>query len=142
MFKKLWKDSRRKLTVGESRALDEIKEQGGGDPGECLNYAAVSLSMARAEQDRLREIIGRLRHTVQRLQFPNIYPPNCPAGEEEIAREIYAVAAHVVELMRREGMEENYEVTFNSMAEIAGFGEPLCVSSDERLTEAAWQSDD
>jgi hypothetical protein len=81
---------------------------------------------ALREQERLWEIIKDQRQIIQRLQFPKIYPPNCPIGEEEIAQEIYEVAAHIKALMEREGMQENYEVTYNCMVEIASFGTRLC----------------
>jgi len=123
MIKKLWIDNERALTEGERLVLAEIEEQAAGDAQAALQYAAVTIHAARAEQGRLLESVKDQRLVIQRLQFPGIYPSRCPAGAEEIARQIYAVAAHVVELMKREGMEEDYDVTFNSMVEIASFGE-------------------
>lgn len=131
MIIKDWQKNKRELTEDECLLLEEIKEQGAGDTDDALNYAAVSLRMARKEQDRLRNVIEDLRGQVQRLEFPDLYPPNIPEGAESIAERIYAAAAHAVKLMQREGMQENYEVTFNSLSEIASYGRPLCVVSDE-----------
>lgn len=131
MINKFWPENKRELTEGESLTLAELTEQGAGDQAEALNYAAVTIRAARLEQDRLWEIIKDQRLVIQRLQFPGIYPHDCPIGEEETARQIYAVAAHVVELMKREGMQSNYDVTFNCMSEIASYGQPLCAVSNE-----------
>lgn len=123
MIKKLWTDNRRDLTEGERLVRAEIAELTAGDAQAALEYAAVTIHAARKEQERLWEMIKDQRLVIQHLQFPGIYPPKCPAGEEEIARQIYAVAAHIVDLMEREGMQENYEVTYNSMREVASLGE-------------------
>jgi hypothetical protein len=131
MIKKLWTDNKRKLTEGEEIVRAEVEEQGAGDAQAALQYAAVTIHAARAEQARLWESIKDQRLVIQRLQFPRIYPPHCPTDTDEIAQEIYAVAAHIVELMQRAGMQGDYEVTFNSMVEIASFGQPLCVASEE-----------
>lgn len=131
MIEKLWKDNRRELTEGEKFVRAELVEQGGDDAAEALNYAAVTLHAARIEQERLWQIIKDQRIVIQRLQFPNIYPHNSPIGEEETARQIYAVAAHIVELMKREGMEQNYDVTFNCMSEVASYGVPLVAAHQE-----------
>lgn len=130
MIVKDWRTNKRALTEGERLALDEIKEQGAGGVEESLNYAAVTLRAARTEQERLEGVIRDLRLEVQRLEFPGLYPPDIPEGAERVAARIYQAAQHIKELMEREGMQGDYDLTYNSMAEIASLGKPLCAASN------------
>ncbi len=112
-----------RLTPGEQLIADEIEEQARGNYDEAIRYAAKSLRMARAEEDRLTEIIKRKRLEIQRLTFPGLYPPDLSHGQEAVAERIYEAARHMVEMMKREDMQETFDVTYNSLVEIAGFGE-------------------
>jgi hypothetical protein len=47
-----------------------------------------------------------------------------PEGVEEIEQYVYEMAARAVELMKRAGMQESHEVSFNSLSEIASFLNP------------------
>ena len=120
---KRYLDETMSLTQGEQLIADEIEQQAQGDYDEAIRYAAKSLRMARAEEDRLMEIIKRKRLEVQRLTFPGLYPPDLPHGQEAVAERIYEAARHMVEMMKREGMQEDYDVTYHSLVEIASFGE-------------------
>lgn len=115
--------TRRALLGTEAAVRAEFVEAGGGDAEAALDHAAIRLRMAQAEESRLLELVGRLRLTNQRLQFPQIYPPNSPVGAEQLAEVIYGVAARIVELMEREGMQDDYDETYNSMVAIARLGQ-------------------
>ena len=116
-------DETMSLTPGAQMIADEIEEQARGNYDDVIRYAARSLHLARVEQDRLAEIIKRKRLEIQRLAFPGLYPPDLPHGQEAVAERIYEAARHMVEMMKCEGMQKNYGVTYNSLVEIASFGE-------------------
>jgi hypothetical protein len=122
---KLWAQNRRELTDSEKQVLGEMLWQAGGDVAEALNFGAVSIHSAAGERARLNELIKAQRLEIQRLQFPGLYA-NVPEGAEAVAQRIYEMAARAVELMQREGMQDEYDVTFNSLSEIARYGQPLC----------------
>jgi|SRR5215213_973952 len=122
---KRWLDETQELTPAEQIIAEEIEQQAQGNYEDAIHYAAKSLRMARAEEDRLTEIIKRKRLEIQRLTFPGLYPPDLPHGQEAVAERIYEAARHMVELMKREGMQENFDVTYNSLVEIARLGENL-----------------
>jgi hypothetical protein len=111
------------LTPGEQAIADEIEQQAQGNYDEAIRYAAKSLRMARSEEDRLTEIIKRKRLEIQRLAFPGLYPPDLPHGREAVAAHIYEAARHMVEMMEREGMQEDFDVTYHSLVEIAKLSE-------------------
>jgi hypothetical protein len=111
------------LTPSEQLIAAEIEEQSRGNYDEAIRYAAMSLCMARAEEDRLTEIIKRKRLEIQRLTFPGLYPPDLPFGQEAVAERIYKAAQQMIVMMEREGMQADYDVTYNSLREIASFGE-------------------
>jgi len=120
---KRYLDETMSLTQGEQAIADEIEQQAQGNYDEAIRYAAKSLRMARNEEDRLTEIIKRKRLEIQRLAFPGLYPPDLPHGQEAIAARIYEAARQMVEMMKREGMQEDFDVTYHSLVEIASFGE-------------------
>jgi hypothetical protein len=120
---KRYLDETMSLTPGEQAIADEIEQQAQGNYDEAIRYAAKSLRMARSEEDRLTEIIKRKRLEIQRLAFPGLYPPDSPHGQEAVAARIYEAARHMVEMMEREGMQEDFDVTYHSLVEIASFGE-------------------
>lgn len=122
---KRWLDQTQELTSAERAIADEIEGQARGNYEEAIRYAAKALRMARAEDDRLTEIIKRKRLEIQKLSFPGLYPPDSPHGQEAIAERIYLAARQMVEMMEREGMQEDFDVTYHSLVEIAGFGEGL-----------------
>lgn len=122
---KRYLDERTGLTAGEQAIAEEIKRQAQGDYDEAIRYAARSLRMARAEEDRLTGIITRKRLEIQKLSFPGLYPPDSPHGQEAVAERIYEAAQQMVGMMEREGMQADYDVTYNSLREIASFGEKL-----------------
>lgn len=113
------------LTPGEQLIAEEIEQQAQGNYDEAIRYAAKSLRMARGEEDRLTEIIKRKRLEIQKLSFPGLYPPDLPHGQEAVAERIYEAARQMVEMMEREGMQTDYDVTYNSLREIASFGGSL-----------------
>ncbi len=116
-------DETMRLTPGEQLIADEIEEQARGNYDEAIRYAAKSLHMARAEEHRLTEIIKKKRLEIQRLTFPGLYPPDLPHGQEAVAERIYEAARHMIEMMKREGMQENFDVIYNSLVEITSFAE-------------------
>ena len=116
-------DETMSLTPWEQAIADEIERQAQGNYDEAIRYAAKSLYMARSEEDRLTEIIKRKRLEIQRLAFPGHYPPDLPHGQDAVAERIYEAARQMVEMMKREGMQENFDVTYHSLVEIASFGE-------------------
>lgn len=118
-------DETQGLLPAQKVIAEEIEQQAQGNYDEAIRYAAKAIWMLRAEDDRLTEIIRRKRLEIQRLAFPAIYPPELPVGQEAVAERIYEVVGHIVRLMEREGMQADYEVTYNSLKEIAGFGEEL-----------------
>jgi hypothetical protein len=120
---KRWLDETQELTPAERAIANEIEEQAQGNYEDAIRYAAKALRMARAEDDRLTEIIKRKRLEIQRLSFPGLYPPDSPHGQEAVAERIYFAAGQMVEMMEREGMQSDYDVTYHSLIEIAGFGE-------------------
>ncbi len=120
---KRWLDETQGLTPAQRVIAEEIEQQAQGNYDEAIRYAAKAIWMLRAEDDRLTEIIRRKRLEIQRLAFPAIYPPELPVGQEAVAERIYEVAGYIVKLMEREGMQADYDVTYNSLKEIAGFGE-------------------
>jgi hypothetical protein len=120
---KRYLDETTSLTPSEQLIADEIEEQARGNYDKAIRYAAKSLRMARAEEDRLTEIIKKKRLEIQRLTLPGLYPPDLPHGQEAVAERIYEAARQMVAMMEREGMQADYEVTYNSLREIASFGE-------------------
>lgn len=120
---KRYLDETMTLTPGEQLIADEIEEQARGNYDEAIRYAAKSLRMARAEEDRLTEIIKRKRLEIQRLTFPGLYPPDLPHSQEAVAERIYEAARQMVGMMEREEMQTDYDSTYNSLREIASFGE-------------------
>lgn len=120
---KRYLDETMSLTPGEQLIANEIEEQARGNYDEAIRYAARSLRMARAEEDRLTEIIKRKRLEIQRLTFPGLYPPDLPHDQEAVAERIYEAARLMVAMMEKEGMQADYDVTYNSLREIASFGE-------------------
>lgn len=120
---KRYLDETMSLTPGEQLIANEIEEQARVNYDEALRYAAKSLRMARAEEDRLTEIIKRKRLEIQRLTFPGLYPPDLPHGQEAVAERIYEAVRRMVGMMEMEGMQADYDVTYNSLREIASFGE-------------------
>ena len=120
---KRYLDETMSLTPGEQLIANEIEEQARGNYDEALRYAAKSLRMARAEDERLTEIIKRKRLEIQRLTFPGLYPPDLPHGQEAVAERIYEAARQMVGMMEREEMQTDYDLTYNSLREIASFGE-------------------
>jgi len=120
---KRWLDEIQELTPAERAIADEIEQQAQGNYEEAIRYAAQALRMARAEDERLTEIIKRKRLEIGRLSFPGLYPPDLPHGEEAVAGRIYEAARQMVGMMEREGMQADYDVTYNSLKEIASFGE-------------------
>ena len=122
---KRWLDETQGLLPAQQVIAEEIEREAQGDHEAAIRYAAQTIWMLRAEEDRLTEIIKRQRLEIQRLAFPAIYPPELPDGQEAIAERIYEVAGHIVKLMEREGMQTDYDVTYNSLREIASFGAEL-----------------
>lgn len=122
---KRWLDKLQELTPKEKAIVEEIEEQARGNYGDAIRYAAQALWMARAEDERLTELIKKKRLEIQRLSFPGLYPPDIPQGQEAVAERIYEAARRMVEMMEREGMQSDYDVTYNCLKEIAGFGEKL-----------------
>jgi hypothetical protein len=122
---KQWLNETQELTSAERIIAEEIEQQAQGNYEDAIRYAAKALQMARAEEDRLTDVIKRKRLEIQRLTFPGLYPPDLPHGQDAVAERIYETARHMVELMKREGMQENFDVTYNSLAEIAKLGESL-----------------
>jgi hypothetical protein len=122
---KRYLDETMSLTPGQQLIADEIEAQAKGNYDEAIRYAAKSLRMARAEEDRLTAIIKRKRLEIQRLTFPGPYPPDLPDGQEAIAERIYEAARHMLEMMEKEGMRRDYDVTYNSLIEITRLGENL-----------------
>lgn len=116
---------RKSLTSAEEATRRKLLKESGGDAELALTETVQRLHMARGEEARLGELVKAQRLEIQRLSFPGIYPPDCPEGDEAVAARIYEVAAHIVALMEREQMQGNYDVTYNSMVEIAGYGQPL-----------------
>lgn len=122
---KRWLVQTQELTPAEQAIADEIEGQAQGNYEDAIRYAAKALRMARAEDDRLTEIIKRKRLEIQRLCFPGLYPRDSPHGQEAVAERIYLAAGQMVGMMEREGMQSDYDVTYHSLVEIAGFGEKL-----------------
>ena len=120
---KCWLDQTQELTSAEQVVADEIEGQAQGNYEDAIRYAAKALRMARAEDDRLTEIIKRKRLEIQKLSFPGLYPPDSPHGQKAVAERIYLAASQMVGMMEREGMQADYDVTYNSLKEIASFGE-------------------
>ncbi len=75
------------------------------------------------EARRALEEAGLLTEDAPGLELPADLGAAGADSQEALARQIYGLAAHVVELMERAGMQEDYEVTYNAMREIASFGE-------------------
>src|SRR5688500_7467652 len=99
---KRYLDETMSLTPSEQLIADEIEGQARGNYDEAIRYAAKSLRMARAEEDRLTEIIKRKRLEIQRLTFPGLYPPDLPHGQEAVAERIYEAARQMVGMMEAE----------------------------------------
>lgn len=122
---KRWLDQTQELTPAERAIAEEIEGQAQGNYEDAIRYAAKALRMARAEDNRLTEIIKRKRLEIQKLSFPGLYPPDSPHGQEAAAERIYEAARQMVGMMEREGMQADYDVTYNSLVEIASFGGSL-----------------
>jgi hypothetical protein len=122
---KRWLDHLQELSPKEKIIAEEIEQQARGSYEEAIRYAARALWMARAEDERLTELIKKKRLEIQRLSFPGLYPPNLPEGQEAVAERIYEAASQMIVLMERENMQADYDVTYNSLTEIARFGEKL-----------------
>ena len=120
---KRWLDETQELTPDQQLIAGEIEQQAEGNYDEAIRYAAKEIWMLRLEDDRLTEIIRRKRREIQRLSFPAIYPPELPDDQEAIAERINEVAGYMVKLMEQKGMQADYDVTYNSLKEIASFGE-------------------
>lgn len=116
-------DELQELSPAEQLIAGEIEQHAQGNYSEAVRYAAKAIWMARAEDDRLTEIIKRKRLEIQKLAFPGIYPPEIPHGQEAVAERIYEVAWHMVKMMERERMQADYDVTYNSLIVIASFGQ-------------------
>ena len=82
-----------------------------------------SLKAAREATAGLLQLRGVELSDAGGGRYLRIITPRTPVGAKKVAPEIYAVAARLVELMRREGMEADYDVTFNSLVEIAALGD-------------------
>ncbi len=113
---------RNELSPDHIATRQRLLQQAQGNTELALSDAVQSLHASLHEQDRLWVLVQEHRVEIQRLTLPGLFSHDHPASAEQIAERIYEAAARIVKMMESAKMQDDYEVTFNSMAEIASYG--------------------